>query len=81
MPIAFTCPHCGTTTQVADHFAGQSGPCANCGQMVTVPSAHGPFSAQALPGQPQAAAASRSSMPTILAILGVAVVGLLCVVG
>jgi hypothetical protein len=37
MPILFTCPHCGYKTSVADTFAGQSGPCARCGQTVTVP--------------------------------------------
>lgn len=36
MPFSFTCPHCQSTTTVADRFAGQSGPCANCGQSVTV---------------------------------------------
>lgn len=38
MPIPFTCPHCGATTDADDHFAGQSGPCSHCGKMVTVPS-------------------------------------------
>ena len=37
MTIAFTCPHCGQQTDVADHFAGQSGPCAGCGRTITVP--------------------------------------------
>ncbi|MHB8968938.1 MAG: DUF1559 domain-containing protein [Pirellulaceae bacterium] len=37
MPISFTCPHCGRSTNVADQYAGQSGPCAGCGQMITVP--------------------------------------------
>lgn len=37
MTIAFTCPHCGQKTDVADHFAGQSGPCAGCGRTITVP--------------------------------------------
>jgi len=37
MPINFTCPHCGATTEVADKYAGQSGPCAHCGKLVTVP--------------------------------------------
>ncbi len=38
MPIDFRCPLCGHSTLVADQYAGQSGPCAKCGQMVTVPS-------------------------------------------
>ena len=41
MPILFTCPHCGRQTNVADAYAGQSGPCAGCGKTITVPSAPG----------------------------------------
>jgi hypothetical protein len=37
MPSVFTCPHCGRTTEVADQYAGQSGPCAGCGRTVTIP--------------------------------------------
>ncbi len=37
MPIPFTCPHCGATTNVADQYAGQTGPCAQCGKTVTIP--------------------------------------------
>ena len=37
MPIQFTCSHCGVRTQVGDEFAGQTGPCRQCGQTVTVP--------------------------------------------
>jgi len=36
MPVPFTCPHCGHQTLVHDQYVGQSGPCAGCGQMVTV---------------------------------------------
>jgi len=36
MPVPFTCPHCGHQTLVHDQYVGQSGPCAACGQMVTV---------------------------------------------
>jgi prepilin-type processing-associated H-X9-DG protein len=39
MPILFTCPHCGRVTNVADQYAGQSGPCAGCGHTVTIPAA------------------------------------------
>ncbi len=41
MPISFTCPHCGRQTNVDDAYAGQSGPCAGCGKMITVPAAPG----------------------------------------
>ena len=37
MAIAFSCPHCGAKTNVGDQYAGQTGPCSACGQMVTVP--------------------------------------------
>ena len=37
MPIHFTCPHCGTTTEVADQYVGQTGPCVRCGKTITVP--------------------------------------------
>ncbi len=36
MPIPFTCPHCGHQTLVHDQYVGQSGPCASCGQTVTI---------------------------------------------
>ena len=37
MPMLFTCPHCGVQTNVPDQYAGQSGPCARCGGMITIP--------------------------------------------
>lgn len=37
MPINFTCPHCSKNMQVDDAYAGQSGPCAGCGQTITIP--------------------------------------------
>ncbi len=37
MTIAFTCPHCGQQTDVADRFAGQTGPCSACGQTIRIP--------------------------------------------
>jgi len=51
MPIRFTCPHCGVTTDVADHYAGQSGSCAHCGKTITVPLPSG-FSPSAAAGIP-----------------------------
>lgn len=36
MEITFTCPHCGEETLISDEFAGQSGPCRHCGELVTV---------------------------------------------
>lgn len=37
MTIEFACPHCGHQTNVAERFAGQSGPCSSCGQTITIP--------------------------------------------
>ncbi len=37
MPISFNCPHCGAATQVADQYAGQSGPCKSCGNTIQIP--------------------------------------------
>ena len=50
MPISFTCPHCGNQTLVADQYAGQSGPCAQCGKPITIPLAGQAFVPPA--GQP-----------------------------
>ena len=68
MPIQFICPHCGTTTDVADMVAGQTGPCAKCGQPITVPSAGGGFVAP-----PR----SSNKLIVILMILAIATVVLL----
>ena len=48
MSILFTCPHCGLQTNVPEQYAGRSGPCAECGQQITVPPLAGP----AGPGTP-----------------------------
>lgn len=37
MPFEFVCPFCHHRTRVEDKYAGQSGPCANCGRNVTLP--------------------------------------------
>ncbi|MHB1036894.1 MAG: DUF1559 family PulG-like putative transporter [Pirellulales bacterium] len=76
MPISFTCPFCGATTNVADQYAGQTGPCARCGKPITVPR----------PGEPamgrefQGPSPKRSSLPLVVVIL-VAALGVLVVCG
>lgn len=60
MAIPFTCPACGHFTQVDDRFAGQSGPCSNCRQIVTVPS---PMGGAPLMGAPAMAAPVMSNAP------------------
>ena len=37
MPIQFTCPHCGAESNVADQYAGRTGPCSSCGNAITIP--------------------------------------------
>lgn len=37
MPIDFQCPYCELRTNVAEQYAGQSGPCAGCGRTVAIP--------------------------------------------
>ena len=64
MPISFTCPHCGRQTNVADQYAGQSGPCAGCGQKITIPA---PAAAPA--AEPFYAPPPRSSSGVIIAIV------------
>jgi prepilin-type processing-associated H-X9-DG protein len=77
MPISYACPHCGNQTQVSDEFAGMSGPCAKCGQTITIPG---------LPGQaalpPGYAPPARKSSPLkwVLVIVG-SVLLLLCCSG
>ncbi|MGH7140262.1 MAG: DUF1559 domain-containing protein, partial [Pirellulales bacterium] len=75
MAIEFTCPHCGSQTNVDDRFAGQTGPCRNCGAPVTIPgAATQPFAA--VPPPPR----SSSSTPVILIAVGCLAAGLLLVV-
>jgi len=73
MPIPFTCPHCGTHTEVSDEFAGSSGPCAQCGETITIP----------VPGGPAGYAApeKRSSGLSTVAVIVIAVVGVFVVCG
>ena len=37
MPIQFTCPHCDAKTEVSDQYAGQTGPCKQCGETIVIP--------------------------------------------
>lgn len=37
MPFEFVCPYCHCKTKVLDRYAGQSGPCVDCGKIVTMP--------------------------------------------
>ncbi len=69
MPINFTCPLCGAQSTVDDRYAGQTGPCRQCGGTVTIPGE---------PNQPFSPPPARSnSLLIVVIVLGVAVVGLL----
>lgn len=70
MSFVFRCPHCGTETEVEERYAGQTGPCAICGKLVTVPYAE---------SQPPSSGLGRDrgALVSIPVILGVSVVGLL----
>jgi hypothetical protein len=76
MPIPFTCPHCGAQTQVDERYAGQTGPCARCGQPITVP---GPGPAAAAYAPP--AAKKSSTVPILIGVLAAVVLGGMCLVG
>lgn len=75
MPIAFNCPSCGTFTEVADQYAGQSGPCKSCGNTITIPHQTAPIGAK-----PPTPATSSAAVPVIV-ILGVVLVGFVMVAG
>lgn len=72
MPIAYRCGHCGHSGVAEDQFAGQSGPCAACGQTMTIPAAE--------VGMPPSASRKSTAAIVILAISGVAVMAF-CVIG
>ena len=83
MPIQFTCPHCGKTTEVADQYAGSSGPCAGCGRTITIPGGQmdlfqkpGHTDAGPMPVPP--APPQRSTNVTLIVLI---VVGVVCVCG
>ncbi len=72
MPISFTCPHCGHHTDVAEQYAGQSGPCSRCGKTITVPSLYGTPAAFAPP--PKQSSRLVTLVIVLAAAAGVAVV-------
>src|SRR6187549_18507 len=74
MPIAYSCPHCGKQFSVAEQYAGQTGPCAACGQPITIPLPAGmaPFAPQPAKG---------GGMGVVIAVLAVGLVGAVCVIG
>jgi prepilin-type processing-associated H-X9-DG protein len=71
MPIDYRCPHCGAQMNVADQYAGQTGPCSQCGQTITIPGSSGGF-----PPPPVAGSAGGwSTAAIVLSVVGVCLVG------
>lgn len=77
MPISFNCPHCGVSTQVADQYAGQSGPCKSCGNTIQIPY---PTAYQGKPA-PAPTRSSSSTATIILVVALIAVIGTVTVGG
>jgi hypothetical protein len=77
MPILFSCPHCGRQTNVPEEYAGESGPCAGCGQTITIP----PLAPPAAPAPPFRPTPSLGDDPAIRMLLPVGRSGLAIAAG
>lgn len=51
MSIQFQCPLCGNQSSLSDQYAGQTGPCKQCGQTITIPEVAGVDPTQGHAGQ------------------------------
>jgi hypothetical protein len=71
MPIDFTCPHCGQKTIVADQFAGTSGPCAGCGEQISIPGGEGNPYMSAAPMPPKSSSSGGWNVVLIIALAGI----------
>ena len=69
MPIAFACPHCGNQMNVADQYAGQTGPCSACGKQITIPKPNSQYAPGVSP------AAVGAGVSGLVIVLGVALFG------
>lgn len=74
MAIQFSCPQCGSQTNVDDRFAGQTGPCRQCGATVTIPGT------STQPFAPPPSSRTSSATPVLLIALGCGGVGVLLVI-
>ncbi len=70
MVFPFTCPRCGITTDVSEEYLGQSGPCAGCGETVTVTP---PVGMPGYSAQKRGSATAIVAMIVLVGILGVIV--------
>jgi hypothetical protein len=81
MPIPFTCPYCGLQSNVADQFAGQSGPCSRCGNTINVPGgAAGPGGVVPAPSTMAVETPRKSNALMVIVILAVVGIGAVCVI-
>jgi Protein of unknown function (DUF1559). len=65
MPISYSCPHCGKQFSVAEQYAGQTGPCAACGQTITIPMGMPPAGYYA----PRPSSGGGASLATVLILV------------
>lgn len=79
MPIPFTCPHCGAHFDVAEQYAGQTGPCAQCGGTIAVPAS--PFAAAPASAAGTAPPPRSGGFGAVAAVLGIVLVAGLCLAG
>ena len=77
MMISFTCPHCRSTSDVSEKYAGQTGPCRSCGEKITIPG----NSQEHVAPVTSAPRAARSGLGLGLIIVGVVGGGGVAVVG
>jgi type II secretory pathway pseudopilin PulG len=68
MPLLFDCPYCHAETLVEDAYLGQSGPCATCGRIVTIPD-HPPGTRRTVTESVAKAGLSLHSAGLLIAIL------------
>src|SRR5262249_29037695 len=80
MPIAYTCPHCGKQFSVAEQYAGQTGPCASCGQSITIPPAP-PLPGYAYGPAATVAPARRTNSGVQIAAIIAGVLAVPCILG
>ena len=80
MAIQVTCPHCSTTTLADEAYAGTSGPCRECGGMITIAGAS-PYSQDAIDQQYRAPSKGGGgaifTLFASVAVIGVLIVGIL----
>jgi len=69
--IPFTCPHCDHFAIVEERFAGQTGPCTNCGIATTVP--RSPDAADEKKALEDVERRDKEALPVLLSSLGVMV--------